>query len=84
MGLPSEMYTFGTQLYICTVGETVAYIVAFYLFLPVIYNLQLTSVYEYFRRRFDTRVQKLVSALFLIITVVDQNTNKRRQKKSFA
>lgn len=66
MGMASEMYTFGTQLWMGVAGETVAYIVCYFMFLPVLYNLQLTSVYEYFGKRFGGRVKKLTSTLFLV------------------
>ena len=69
MGMAAEMYRFGCQLWMGVAGETLSYIVCYFMFLPVLYNLQLTSVYEYFTKRFDSRVKKLTSLLFLAKTV---------------
>lgn len=69
LGFPSEMYTFGTQLYMGLISEILSYIAMYILFLPLLFNLQVTSVYEYFQKRFNSTIRKLSSILFLIHTV---------------
>lgn len=65
LGYPSEMYTFGTQLWTGMLGELLGYAVTYVMFLPVLHNLQVTSVYEYLQRRFSPGLRKLGSVLFL-------------------
>lgn len=69
MGLPSEMYTYGTQLWIGVIAETLSFAVAAICFVPVLYNLQLTSSYEYLELRYNSTLRKLGSALYLLGTV---------------
>lgn len=59
------MYTFGTQLWTGLLGEILAYLITYVMFLPVLYNLQVTSVYEYLQRRFSPGMRTLGSVLFL-------------------
>lgn len=65
LGYPSEMFTFGTQFWMGLLGEILAYLVTYVMFLPVLYNLQVTSVYEYLQRRYSPALRKLGSILFL-------------------
>ncbi|KAH9369014.1 hypothetical protein HPB48_002640 [Haemaphysalis longicornis] len=44
LGYPSEMYYKGTQFWVAIFGLAVSNVIAAELFLPVLYNLQLTSV----------------------------------------
>lgn len=46
LGIPSEVYRFGTQYAIKIVGLCFVIPTTAYLFLPVYYNLRLTSAYE--------------------------------------
>lgn len=69
MGLPSEMYTYGTQLWLGVIAEAASFGVAAIFFVPVLYNLQLTSSYEYLEMRYSLTLRKLGSALYLLGTV---------------
>lgn len=69
IGLPSEMYTFGTQLWIIIIPEIIAYTTTAFVFLPVLFKLQVTSSYEYLERRYNIYLRKLGSILFMIGTV---------------
>lgn len=37
-----------------------------YIYLPVYFNLQITSTYEYLEMRFDSRVRSLASFMFAV------------------
>ncbi|KAG8224740.1 hypothetical protein J437_LFUL005309 [Ladona fulva] len=66
LGMPAEIYTFGTQFWTGIIGIFLSTTAAGLFYIPVIHHLQLTSSYEYLAMRFDYRVRTLGSALFLI------------------
>lgn len=65
LGLPAEMYTYGTQFWMTLVSEVFVSILMAYAYLPVFYKLQITSTYEYLNLRFNNTVRLLGSILFL-------------------
>lgn len=46
LGLPAEMYTYGTQLWTAVLSEWAVSLTIAVIYLPVFYNLQITSTYE--------------------------------------
>lgn len=46
LGLPSEIYRFGTLYYMLMVATIPAMILTAHLYLPILYRLKLTSAYE--------------------------------------
>ena len=46
LGTPAEMYTRGTQLFMRTVGYCVACVLSSLLFVPLFFNLKVTSSFE--------------------------------------
>jgi Na+/proline symporter len=46
MGVPSEVYYHGTIYWLVNVSSVIVAVVINYVYLPVFYNLQLTSSYE--------------------------------------
>lgn len=46
LGLPAEMYTYGTQLWAAVLSEWAVSLTIAVIYLPVFYNLQITSTYE--------------------------------------
>lgn len=46
IGVPSEIYTFGTQYLIVSAVIGVVTVIVLQIYLPIFYELQLTSVYE--------------------------------------
>ncbi|CAH4038340.1 unnamed protein product [Pieris brassicae] len=66
LGLPAEMYTYGTQLWAIVLSEWIVSVTIAIVYLPVFYNLQITSTYEYLRLRFNQNVQLLGSIIFII------------------
>ncbi|XP_034256929.1 sodium-coupled monocarboxylate transporter 1-like isoform X2 [Thrips palmi] len=66
LGLPAEMYTYGTQYYIIVLAEALVSFTMATVYLPVFFKLQITSSYEYLNLRFNKTVQLLGSCLFLV------------------
>ncbi|CRK90103.1 CLUMA_CG003821, isoform A [Clunio marinus] len=52
LGVSNENYQFGTQFVIINISYGIATPIAVYLFLPIFYNLRVTSAYEYLELRF--------------------------------
>lgn len=46
LGLPAEMYTYGTQLWTVVLSEWAVSLTIAIIYLPVFYNLEITSTYE--------------------------------------
>ncbi|XP_049814227.1 sodium-coupled monocarboxylate transporter 1-like [Schistocerca nitens] len=66
MGVPSEIYLYGSVYAWVCVTIILFSIITNYIFLPVFFELQLTSTYEYLERRFSRTIRVVASALFTI------------------
>ncbi|XP_063227298.1 sodium-coupled monocarboxylate transporter 1-like isoform X2 [Bacillus rossius redtenbacheri] len=64
IGVPTEVYTHGTQYYAISFSLVIASLINNYLFLPVFFDLKLTSTYEYLELRFNQKIRFLMSLLF--------------------
>ena len=70
LGVPAEVYTLGTQFLIGMFSFTVAVVLSAEVFLPVFYDLNMTSVNEYLFLRFNSvRVRSIGSFSFILSTV---------------
>ncbi|KAH1004825.1 hypothetical protein HUJ05_005597 [Dendroctonus ponderosae] len=65
LGIPAEMYTYGTQFWMTLVSEVFVAIIMGYAILPVFYQLKITSTYEYLNLRFSNTVRMLGTIMFL-------------------
>ncbi|XP_062578252.1 sodium-coupled monocarboxylate transporter 1-like isoform X2 [Saccostrea cucullata] len=63
LGLPVEIYYYGTQIYMGIVGLVVGYSIVAIFIVPVLHPLQITSVYEYLEMRFQSRSVRLVGCV---------------------
>ncbi|KAJ8866442.1 hypothetical protein PR048_032285 [Dryococelus australis] len=70
MGVPSEIYTYGTQYYIVNLAILITGVLNYYIYLPVFFELQLTSTYEYLELRFNQHVRVMASLLFTISVIL--------------
>ncbi|XP_063227310.1 sodium-coupled monocarboxylate transporter 1-like [Bacillus rossius redtenbacheri] len=70
MGVPSEIYTYGTQYYIVNLAIIITGVLNYYIYLPVFFDLQLTSTYEYLELRFNQHVRVMASLLFTISVIL--------------
>lgn len=72
---PAEIYLYGTTYCLSYISIVLVCLIDYYVYLPVFYNLEITSIYEYIKMRFDNRTRLLVSfinllAYILYLTVV--------------
>ncbi|XP_026848255.1 sodium-coupled monocarboxylate transporter 1 isoform X4 [Drosophila persimilis] len=70
LGTSTEIYVYGTQYAFILVTLAISGAISWYIFLPVFCNLQLTSTYEYFERRFSRRMRLFGAALFVLKAIV--------------
>ncbi|XP_078333611.1 sodium-coupled monocarboxylate transporter 1-like [Crassostrea virginica] len=63
LGLPVEIYYYGTQIYMGIIGLVIGYIIVAAFIVPVLHPLQITSVYEYLEMRFQSRAVRLVGCM---------------------
>ena len=70
LGYPAEMYLRGTQFWIVIISSSMAAFSAAELYLPVYYDLNLSSVNQYLKLRFKSEKVRLAgTASFLFATV---------------
>lgn len=66
MGAPSEIYLYGTLYWLICISCVIVGLINNYFYLPVFYDLQLTSTYEYLELRFSKKVRVMASVLYTI------------------
>lgn len=66
LAVPAEVYLYGTQIILWLIPATLASFCMLFLFMPVFFNLNIISSYEYLRKRFNNTVATIGSGLFLI------------------
>lgn len=64
LGTPAEMYNYGTQYVVIILSFFLVIPAAAYLYLPIFFELQLTSAYEYLELRFNRKIRSLASIVF--------------------
>lgn len=71
MGIPAEVYTYGTMIAWELVGQLIATAFAAHVFLPVFYNMNKISVYEYFQLRFG-KIPRVIGSIsyFLMYLII--------------
>ncbi|GFQ79989.1 sodium-coupled monocarboxylate transporter 2 [Trichonephila clavata] len=66
LGTPAEVYRFGTQYIIINIAFCLVVPATAYLYLPVFYNLGVTSAYEYLELRFHSSVRTIGAIVFTL------------------
>ncbi|XP_011150897.1 sodium-coupled monocarboxylate transporter 1 [Harpegnathos saltator] len=66
IGIPTEVFLQGTQYSSFIYMSIISVIIIIHIFLPVFYNLQLTSLFEYLELRFNKSIRILSSLLFTL------------------
>ncbi|XP_069698876.1 sodium-coupled monocarboxylate transporter 1-like [Periplaneta americana] len=64
MGAPTEIYLYGTLHWLICVDFVLVAIVTYHVYLPVFYDLKITSMYEYLEMRFNRSVRVIASSLW--------------------
>lgn len=70
MSIPAEMYANGTQYSLMVVCALIVGITLTYIYLPVFYELQLTSSFQYLEMRFDKSVRLMASFIYAISILI--------------
>lgn len=68
LGVPADVYAFGANYFLASVSLLIVATMTVLAFIPVFYDLQITSTYEYLGRRFDERARKCSSFLYVLST----------------
>ncbi|KAF4526294.1 hypothetical protein B566_EDAN013655 [Ephemera danica] len=66
LGNVAEAYNYGTQFALSLICPILLSPLTLNLFLPVLRELQITSVYEYLERRFNNKLRLFVTAVYLL------------------
>ncbi|ALC46370.1 CG6723 [Drosophila busckii] len=69
LGLPTEVYSYGTQYLYVGLGVVGMGVVMAVFYLPVFHDLNITSTYEYLEIRFDRRLRLFGSVMFAIMNI---------------
>ncbi|XP_054166127.1 sodium-coupled monocarboxylate transporter 2-like [Oppia nitens] len=67
LGVPAEIYLYGTQFSVHLITFTIAVLLAANVFMPVYYKLNLTSVHKYLLRRFGMNAVRLSGSIGFIL-----------------
>ncbi|KAF5297456.1 hypothetical protein FQR65_LT19726 [Abscondita terminalis] len=70
LGLPAEIYLYGTQLMLSPLTVVLLMLSMAYIFLPVYYKLQLPSTFEYLKMRFGYPTRNLASFLYILSNIL--------------
>ncbi|XP_021951662.1 sodium-coupled monocarboxylate transporter 1 [Folsomia candida] len=62
LGYAGEIYSYGTLMYETVFSSLVIVPIAAWIFMPTLYNLKLTSAYEYLEYRFDSPAVRIFAA----------------------
>ncbi|GFY45108.1 putative sodium-dependent multivitamin transporter [Trichonephila inaurata madagascariensis] len=65
IGVPAEMYRFGINLAYLNIGYVIGMVVTAYISLPVFFELNASTAYEYLDKRFGKLARTLTSVVFV-------------------
>lgn len=65
LGTPAEVYKYNTMYWLICVGFTISAAASAHIFVPVFYNLGITSVFEYIQMRFGRIVRIIACIVYL-------------------
>lgn len=70
LGTPAEIYNFDTMFMDMTLAYIVSMFLAAYVYIPILYRLHITSVYEYLEKRFCKGVRLLGSTVYCTMMII--------------
>lgn len=66
LGTPAEVYKYNTMYWLISVGFIISATMSAHVFIPVFYNLGITSVFEYIQMRFGKLVRIISCIVYLV------------------
>ncbi|XP_045463325.1 sodium-coupled monocarboxylate transporter 2-like [Harmonia axyridis] len=66
LAIPADVYRYGLGFWQGCISLFLLHFTTSYVFLPVFYRLELTSIYEYLAMRFDEKTRMMASAMYAI------------------
>nr|AKN21419.1 slc5a-4 [Schmidtea mediterranea] len=66
LGTPNEIYQYGVIYWYIGIGYIITIVISAYFFVPVFYNIGLTSSYQYLGKRFSKANQIMAATAFII------------------
>jgi len=70
LGIPSEIYTYGTQFVLIIFGIGFCVFVSAELWIPILYDLRVVSIYEYFFLRFGSKFPRRLMSIIFVLNVL--------------
>ncbi|XP_077491823.1 sodium-dependent multivitamin transporter-like [Amblyomma americanum] len=68
IGFPAHYYAYGWHVIWCGVTPLLFFPLATHLFVPLLYNLRVTSIFEYLRLRFNRTISLTACAIYIFLT----------------
>ena len=66
-GVPSEIYTYGTQFFLILIGIGIGVLISGQVWIPILYDLKVVSIYQYFFLRYKSKFpRRLMSIIFVL------------------
>ncbi|XP_035826654.1 sodium-dependent multivitamin transporter-like [Aplysia californica] len=69
LGVPTEIYVYGCMLYIIYFGFASSFLISAFTFVPLMYPLRLTSMFEYLELRFESRLLRKLCTVVSMLSV---------------
>lgn len=71
LGVPAEVFVRGSTFWYGSISTTLAILMAAFIFMPMYYKMDITSINEYLEKRFSSRaIRKIGSILFIVHTLL--------------
>lgn len=70
LGVPADMYVYGTHFAFVNIGTAVGALVAGYLFVPVFFSTKSSTTYEYLEKRFGRTLRRICSIAFSLQVIL--------------
>ncbi|KAF5270010.1 hypothetical protein FQR65_LT05809 [Abscondita terminalis] len=67
LAYPADVYKYGSNLIWLCVTMPIICVIQAYVFLPIYFKLQITSMYEYLELRFDRKCRMLASFMYTVV-----------------
>merc|ERR1712038_46618 len=70
LGFPAEIYSFGAEIVMGSLGIALGNPLAVFIFVPVLYPLKFTSVNEYLSLRYNCPIVKTIGSVSTLVSLV--------------